>query len=69
MPPPRHRTDPRVRVFHRKTTPPAFVTPESCLAMLRRFGHDKVERFTALRAKFGDPDLTPLISDHGHPLT
>lgn len=55
--------------FHSKTTPPAFVSVESCLATLRPFGQDKVERFTALRAKFGDPDLPPLISDHGHPLT
>ncbi|SHN43429.1 HD domain-containing protein [Cryptosporangium aurantiacum] len=50
--------------FHSKTTPPVFLTPEDCLTGLRRFGPDKAERFTALRTKFGDPDLAPVIGGH-----
>jgi uncharacterized protein len=54
--------------FHSKTTPPVFVTADSAASNLCRFGTDKVERFAALRAKFGEPDLAPLIRVYRHPV-
>jgi uncharacterized protein len=51
--------------FHTKTAPPAFLTPAAYAAYVRRFGADKVAAFTAMRATFGDPDLTPLTAAYG----
>jgi uncharacterized protein len=46
--------------FHTKASPPRFLTAESYAASVRRFGEDKVATFEAMRAQFGDPDLTRL---------
>jgi len=46
--------------FHTKSSPPRFLTAEAYAASVRRFGEDKVAAFEAMRAQFGDPDLTPL---------
>jgi len=51
--------------FHTKTAPPAFLTPAAYAAYVRRFGAQQVAAFAALRAKFGDPDLTPLSAAYG----
>ncbi|MEU6039297.1 HDIG domain-containing metalloprotein [Actinomadura sp. NPDC047616] len=52
--------------FHSKTTPPTFVTPATYTQKIRRFGDSKAQRFTQLRAHYGDPDLTPLATAYGH---
>ncbi|MFD3627349.1 MULTISPECIES: HD domain-containing protein [Streptomyces] len=44
--------------FHTKSRPSVFLTPDEYAAHVRRFGEDKVTAFQALRAAFGDPDLT-----------
>ncbi|MFJ5776916.1 HD domain-containing protein [Streptomyces sp. NPDC093094] len=44
--------------FHTKTTPPAFVSASSYARHIARFGTEKAEAFHALRAEFGEPDLT-----------
>ncbi|MER5465852.1 HD domain-containing protein [Streptomyces sp. NPDC002668] len=54
--------------FHSKTTPPKFVSAASYATLVGRFGDDKVAAFHALRATFGDPDLTPLAAAHQHAL-
>lgn len=46
--------------FHTKASPPRFLTPGAYAASVRRFGEDKVAAFEAMRAQFGDPDLTRL---------
>jgi uncharacterized protein len=46
--------------FHTKSSPPRFLTADAYAASLRRFGDDKVAAFEAMRAQFGDPDLTRL---------
>ena len=46
--------------FHSKTTPPVFLTAAAYADTLKRFGHDKVAAFQAMRADFGEPDLGPL---------
>jgi len=46
--------------FHTKSSPPRLLTPGEYAASVRRFGEDKVVRFEAMRAQFGDPDLTRL---------
>ncbi|MEV5750900.1 HD domain-containing protein [Actinoallomurus sp. NPDC052308] len=53
--------------FHSKTDPPTFVTPASYAARIRRFGADKVARFTSMCETFGVPDLGPLAAEYGHP--
>jgi uncharacterized protein len=45
--------------FHSKKTPPVFLTAPAYAASVRRYGEDKVTAFQAMRATFGDPDLTP----------
>jgi uncharacterized protein len=45
--------------FHSKTSPPAFLTAAAYAASVRRFGAEKAAAFQAMRARFGDPDLTP----------
>lgn len=52
--------------FHSKTDPPVFVTAHAYAAGVRRFGEDKVDAFNALRKRFGEPDLAPLIVEYGH---
>jgi uncharacterized protein len=52
--------------FHSKTIPPRFLTPGAYAASVRRFGEDKVARFEAMRAQFGDPDLAALSARYGH---
>jgi uncharacterized protein len=51
--------------FHTKSTPPALLTAGAYAASVRRFGPDKVAAFAALRAAFGEPDLTPLARSYG----
>jgi uncharacterized protein len=46
--------------FHTKSTPPRLLTADEYAASVRRFGDDKVATFEAMRAQFGDPDLTRL---------
>lgn len=46
--------------FHSKTTPPTFVTAASYTADVHRFGKDKAARFTAMVARYGEPDLVQL---------
>ncbi len=46
--------------FHTKSSPPRLLTPGEYAVSVRRFGEDKVARFEAMRAQFGDPDLTRL---------
>lgn len=48
--------------FHTKASPPAFVTADAYAASVRRFGEDKVTAFAALRAEFGEPDLSGLAA-------
>jgi uncharacterized protein len=55
--------------FHSKTTPPTFVTPATFTEKIRRFGGDKVQKFSRLRAHYGDPDLTELATTYNHPIT
>jgi len=52
--------------FHSKTSPPALLTAGAYAASVRRFGAAKVTAFEAMRARFGDPDLTPFASAYGH---
>ncbi|MFB4307580.1 HD domain-containing protein [Actinomadura sp. GTD37] len=54
--------------FHSKTNPPTFVTAETYAVHVRRFGAEKAAAFEAMRAVFGEPDLTPLAAEHGHAL-
>jgi len=46
--------------FHTKSSPARFITPQDFTADVRRFGADKVTAFEAMRARFGDPDLSAL---------
>jgi len=52
--------------FHTKSTPPVFVTAVTAAARVREFGPAHTARFAALRAEFGDPDLTALTRRFGH---
>ena len=52
--------------FHSKRTPPVFLTGDTYAAEVARFGADKVERFGALRAQYGDPQLGPLSAATGY---
>ncbi len=54
--------------FHSKRTPPVFLSADSYAASVARFGEDKVIRFKELRARWGVPDLGPLVAAHGHAL-
>ncbi|MEU9591739.1 HD domain-containing protein [Streptomyces sp. NPDC048219] len=49
--------------FHSKSRPSAFLTPDEYASHVRRFGEQKVTAFQALRAEFGDPDLTVPVPD------
>jgi uncharacterized protein len=48
--------------FHSKTTPPTLVAADEYAARVRRFGEDKVAAFEAMRATFGEPDLSSFSS-------
>ncbi|MEU8244045.1 HD domain-containing protein [Actinoplanes missouriensis] len=52
--------------FHSKSTPPSFVTSDTFVAAVSRFGADKPARFDALTREFGQPNLTPLVCEFGH---
>jgi uncharacterized protein len=52
--------------FHRKTSPPVFMTADSCAITVRRFGDDKARRFAASLDRFGEPDLVALAAVYGH---
>jgi uncharacterized protein len=54
--------------FHSKTSPPVFVTAGSYAASVRRYGEDKAAAFSAMRERFGEPDLTPFMQEYGHAL-
>ncbi|WP_131737162.1 HDIG domain-containing metalloprotein [Actinomadura roseirufa] len=54
--------------FHSKTDPPVLVTFNTYAASVRRFGADKAVAFTSMRERYGEPDLTALQRDFGHPL-
>ena len=48
--------------FHSKTEPPVFVTADSYAASVLRFGVDKASRFASMRERYGEPDLTALMT-------
>ncbi|MBB2940786.1 uncharacterized protein FB565_000490 [Actinoplanes lutulentus] len=52
--------------FHSKSTPPSFVTTNTFMASISRFGADKPGRFSALTREFGQPNLTVLVGEFGH---
>ncbi|WP_229074626.1 HD domain-containing protein [Actinoplanes sp. DH11] len=52
--------------FHSKSTPPSFVTSDTFVTSVARFGPDKPARFSALASEFGQPNLTPLVREFGH---
>jgi uncharacterized protein len=54
--------------FHSKAEPPVFVSAASYAARVRRFGEDKVVKFKSMVEKFGEPDLSRLMSTYGHAL-
>ncbi|MFE9772163.1 HD domain-containing protein [Streptomyces sp. NPDC005931] len=51
--------------FHSKSRPSAFLSAEEYAAHVSRFGEEKVTAFKALRAQFGDPDLTRPVPGAG----
>jgi uncharacterized protein len=54
--------------FHSKSTPPVFMTAAAYAASVQRFGEDKAVRFASMRARFGEPDLGPLVDAYGYAL-
>lgn len=52
--------------FHSKTDPPVFRTADEYARLVRRFGADKAAVFAALRAEFGEPDVSVLAGRYGH---
>lgn len=52
--------------FHSKTNPPTFLTADTYATRVEKFGADKVQAFGLLRARFGEPDLTPARIRYGH---
>jgi uncharacterized protein len=54
--------------FHSKTSPPTFLTASSYARFIERYGSEKADAFTALRAEFGEPDVRALAARHGHAL-
>ncbi|MEE4545071.1 HD domain-containing protein [Streptomyces sp. V4-01] len=54
--------------FYSKSTPPRFLTADAYAVHVRRFGEQKAAAFAALRAEFGEPDLSDLAHTHGHTL-
>ena len=51
--------------FHTKSRPSAYLSPDEYAAHIGRFGADKVTAFQALRAEFGDPDLSGTVPGFG----
>lgn len=49
--------------FHSKSQPP-FKTFETYKNFVRKFGEDKVKKFEALKAEFGEPDLEPIAKKY-----
>ncbi|KOG59886.1 phosphohydrolase [Streptomyces antibioticus] len=47
--------------FHTKSRPSAFLTADEYATHVRRFGEAKVTAFQALRAEFGEPDLSRAV--------
>jgi uncharacterized protein len=54
--------------FHSKKSPPVFVSAAAYTVSVARFGPDKADRFAALVATYGEPDLTSLAGEYGHRL-
>ena len=52
--------------FHSKTDPPVFLTADTYASAVGRFGPGKEAAFAALRARFGEPDLTTLAAEYGY---
>ncbi|MFF0339881.1 HD domain-containing protein [Kribbella sp. NPDC004875] len=52
--------------FHSKRTPPVFLSGDTYATEVARFGADKVRRFGALRARYGDPALGDLSAATGY---
>lgn len=52
--------------FHSKTAPPVFNSHDYYLNYVSRFGTDSVKSFEQLTAKFGKPDLKPLVAKYGY---
>lgn len=52
--------------FHSKRRPPVFLSGDTYAAEVGRFGADKVERFGALRERYGDPSLEALSAATGY---
>lgn len=46
--------------FHSKSSPPGFLTAAAYERSVRRFGDDKAALFTAMVARYGEPDLTAI---------
>jgi uncharacterized protein len=55
--------------FHSKTSPPVFVSAAAYETTVRRFGDGKVAVFREMVRQYGEPDLTPLSAEFGHPIT
>lgn len=54
--------------FHSKTEPPVFVSTATYATGVRRFGEDKITRFTSMVERFGEPDLEPFVAEYGYAL-
>jgi uncharacterized protein len=52
--------------FHSKTDPPVFLTADAYASFVKRFGPGPEATFAALRARFGEPDLTPFAAAYGY---
>ncbi|RNF93267.1 HD domain-containing protein [Streptomyces botrytidirepellens] len=52
--------------FHTKTTPPAFLSFDTYVTHVSRFGPEKITTFRALRTRFGEPDVALLSARYGH---
>lgn len=55
--------------FHSKSTPPRFLTAATFAGRITRFGEDKAKRFQTLVDTYGEPVLTGLAAEFGHPLS
>jgi uncharacterized protein len=55
--------------FHSKTTPPRFITTATYRIQLGRHGAGKVRLFDEMVEQYGEPDLTALAAEYGHPIT
>ncbi|MER7276232.1 HD domain-containing protein [Dactylosporangium sp. NPDC000244] len=54
--------------FHSKSTPPHFVSAAAYTVAVGRFGEDKAAAFKAMVAEYGEPDLSRLAAEYGHPV-